>query len=122
MATKHVNVADQHRDIDSLSNGIERIIRIRKEVPEIGWGDFAVLRTGAREVLAIRYERRGNSVAVVHNLSANTCKINLAIGVEGEESQTLVNLLSSDHSVADDRESIAFCWSLTAIGGIGLVG
>ena len=39
---EHVNVADQRRDPNSLLNWMERIIRMRKEVPEIGWGDFAV--------------------------------------------------------------------------------
>ncbi len=44
---EHVNVAEQRRDTDSLMNWMERIIRMRKEVPEIGWGDFVVLRTDA---------------------------------------------------------------------------
>ncbi len=33
----------QRRDPESLLNWMERIIRMRKEVPEIGWGDFAFL-------------------------------------------------------------------------------
>ena len=40
---EHVNAAEQRRDPDSMLNWTERIIRMRKEVPEIGWGDFAVL-------------------------------------------------------------------------------
>ena len=39
---EHVNAAIQRRYPDSLLNWTERIIRMRKEVPEIGWGDFAV--------------------------------------------------------------------------------
>jgi len=31
----HVNVAEQRRDANSLLNSIERIIRMRKEVPEV---------------------------------------------------------------------------------------
>ena len=42
---EHVNVAEQRRDPDSLLNWTERMIRMRKEVPEIGWGDFALLAT-----------------------------------------------------------------------------
>ena len=42
---EHVNVAKQRRDPNSLLNWTERIIRMRKEVPEIGWGDFAVIAT-----------------------------------------------------------------------------
>ena len=49
---KQVNVADQRRDPNSLLNWTERMIRVRKECPEISWGDFAVLRTNVPEVLA----------------------------------------------------------------------
>jgi glycosidase len=34
-----VNAADQRRDPESLLNWTERMIRMRKEVPELGWGD-----------------------------------------------------------------------------------
>ena len=40
---EHVNVAKQRRDPNSMLNWTERIIRMRKEVPEIGWGDFVVI-------------------------------------------------------------------------------
>ncbi len=99
---EHVNVADQRRDPNSLLNWMERIIRMRKEVPEIGWGDFEVLRTGSPEILAIRYDWRDNSVVFVHNLSAKPCELRLAIGLKGRENLRLVNVLSTDHSVADD--------------------
>src|SRR6201994_826185 len=36
----HTNVAAQRRDPTSLLNWMERLIRMRKEVPEIGWGAF----------------------------------------------------------------------------------
>src|SRR3954464_3507542 len=52
---EHVNVAEQRRDPDSFMNWMERIIRMRKEVPEIGWGDFAVLPTEP-DILALRYD------------------------------------------------------------------
>jgi maltose alpha-D-glucosyltransferase/alpha-amylase len=99
---EHLNVADQRRDPNSLLNWMERIIRMRKEVPEIGWGDFEILRTGTNEVLAIRYDWRDNSVVVVHNLNANPCEISLNVGLDGEDGRRLVNLLSADHSVADE--------------------
>ena len=43
---EHVNVAQQKRDPNSLMDWMERIMRMRKEIPEVGWGDFAVLATG----------------------------------------------------------------------------
>src|SRR5690348_3100241 len=100
-AYEHVNVAAQRRDPDSLLNWTERIIRMRKEVPEIGWGDFAILRTGTREVLALRYQWRENTVVVIHNLAGEPCEIQLSVGLEGKENSRLINLLSTNHSVAD---------------------
>ena len=43
-----------------LLNWTERIIRMRKEVPEVGWGDFAVIPTRNPAVLVMRYAWRNN--------------------------------------------------------------
>ena len=48
----------QDADPNSLLNWTERILRARKECPEIGWGDFTVLRTNVPEVLGMRYDWR----------------------------------------------------------------
>jgi maltose alpha-D-glucosyltransferase / alpha-amylase len=95
---QHVNVAAQRRDPNSLLNWMERIIRMRKEVPEIGWGDFSFLPSGAPEVIAMKYAWRNNSVLCVHNLSPKPQEVNLSVREEGEADCTLVNLLSEDHS------------------------
>jgi maltose alpha-D-glucosyltransferase/alpha-amylase len=96
---QHVNVSQQRRDPNSLLNWMERVIRMRKEVPEIGWGEFVVLKTRSREVLAIRYDWRNNSAVFVHNLGASPCEVRLDVGIE--KSECLVNLLSSDSSTAE---------------------
>lgn len=96
----HVNAAQQRRDPNSMLNWTERIVRMRKEVPEIGWGDFEVLKTGDSAVLAIRYDWRNNSVMFVHNLAAEPREISVSVGASGEEGQVLVNLLSEEHSQA----------------------
>ena len=77
----------------------ERMIRMRKEVPEIGWGDFSIIATGKPEVLAIRYDWRNNSVLFVHNLSAIPTEVNLPLPRNSDGQ--LVNLLSNDHSTPD---------------------
>ena len=82
-------------------NWMERVIRMRKEVPEIGWGDFAVIQT-APDILALRYDWRNNSVVLLHNLSAVPREISLNVGLEGTEGQLLINLLSADNSTADE--------------------
>ena len=96
---EHVNVAAQKRDPNSLMDWTERMIRMRKEVPEIGWGDFSIIPTGKPEVLAIRYDWRNNSVLFVHNLSAVPTEVEFgsAAKVDGQ----LVNLLANDHSTPD---------------------
>ena len=98
---EHVNAAGQRRDPDSLLNWTERLIRMRKEVPEIGWGDFTFLTTRDPAVLAMRYDWRNNSVLFVHNLAATPREIKFEAGLPGEQGKLLVNLLSEDHSRAD---------------------
>jgi maltose alpha-D-glucosyltransferase / alpha-amylase len=98
---QHVNVARQRRDSNSMLNWTERIIRMRKEVPEIGWGDFKVIATRDPAILAVRYDWRNNSVLFVHNLDEKPREVTLAVGLPGEQGKHLINLLSEDHSEAD---------------------
>ena len=73
------NVNDQRRDPESMLNWTERMIRARKECPEIAWGDFAVLRT-APGVLAIRYDWRDTSLLTLHNFNAQPQRVKLKAG------------------------------------------
>jgi maltose alpha-D-glucosyltransferase/alpha-amylase len=100
---EHVNAAKQRRDAHSMLNWTERIIRMRKEVPEIGWGDFKVITTRDPAILIVRYDWRNNSVLFVHNLDEKPREIAFAVGISGEAGKLLVNLLSEDHSRADER-------------------
>jgi len=100
---EHVNAAKQRRDANSMLNWTERIVRMRKEVPEIGWGDFEILQTRDTRVFAMRYDWRNNSVLFVHNLDSRPREIYLDPGIPGDAGQLLVNLLSDDHSRADEN-------------------
>jgi maltose alpha-D-glucosyltransferase / alpha-amylase len=99
----HVNVAIQRRDPNSLLNWMERIIRMRKEVPEIGWGDFSFVRTKTSQVLAVRYSWRNNSVLCMHNLSGEPLEIKFAVEGTDHKNCVLVNLLSEDHAYPEER-------------------
>jgi maltose alpha-D-glucosyltransferase/alpha-amylase len=102
---EHINAAIQRRHPDSLLNWTERIIRMRKEVPEVGWGDFTMIPTRDPAVLVMRYDWRNNSVLFVHNLDAKPHDIAFSVGLEGEDAQhgnLLINLLSEDHSRAGE--------------------
>jgi maltose alpha-D-glucosyltransferase/alpha-amylase len=103
---EHVNAAIQRRHPQSLLNWTERIIRMRKEVPEIGWGNFAVIPVDNPAVLVMRYDWRNNSVLFVHNFDSKPREIAFSVGLKGdaaEHGKLLINLLAEDHSRADDR-------------------
>jgi maltose alpha-D-glucosyltransferase/alpha-amylase len=97
---QRINAAVQRRHPDSLLNWTERVIRMRKEVPEIGWGDFTVLQIRDPAVLALRYDWRNNSVLFLHNLHDEPREILFHLGVD--DGELLVNLLADDHSKATD--------------------
>jgi maltose alpha-D-glucosyltransferase / alpha-amylase len=98
---EHVNAARQRRDPNSMLNWTERIIRMRKEVPEIGWGDFELITTRQASVLAMRYDWLNNSVLFLHNFASTPKEIAFSSGIAGESGRVLVNLLSEDHSRAN---------------------
>jgi maltose alpha-D-glucosyltransferase/alpha-amylase len=99
---QHVNAAIQRRYPDSLLNWTERVIRMRKEVPEVGWGDFVVIPMRNPAVLVMRYDWRNNSVLFVHNFDPEPHEIAFATGVQGEHGDLLVNLLGTEHSKPGD--------------------
>src|ERR1700730_5466810 len=120
---QHVNAAEQRRDANSLLNWTERIIRMRKEVPEIGWGDFKVLDTGDRAVLGLRYDWRNNSVLFLHNLAAEPREVEFSTGLKSGKDDILVNLLSQDHSrpVSKDKHRVcmdAYGYRWYRVGGL----
>src|SRR5581483_10597368 len=97
---QRVNAADQKRDPESLLNWTERMIRARKECPEIGWGEWKTLATRSPHVIAIRYDWRDNAFIAVHNLDSKPHRIRIDVASSGRTS--LINLLSSDHSEGGD--------------------
>ena len=73
---------------------------MRKEVPEVGWGDFTVIATRDPAVLILRYDWRNNSVLFVHNLDEKPREISFSVGLPGKAGKLLVNLLAENHSRA----------------------
>jgi len=93
---RKVNVADQRRDPHSLLNWTERIIRSRKECPEISWGNFTVLRPTVPQVLALRYDWRDTSLVTVHNFSDKKQKVAVKVGAARDA--MLVEVFDGRHS------------------------
>jgi maltose alpha-D-glucosyltransferase/alpha-amylase len=111
---EHVNVAAQRRDPNSLLNWMERMIRMRKEVPEIGWGDFSFISARTSEVLVMHYDWRNNTVLCVHNLSSSPREVAFVVPGLAQKDCALINLLSDQHSQA--AESGRHCILLEPYG------
>ena len=88
---ERVNAFDQRRDPDSLLNWMERLIRRRRETPELGWGTYTALSSREPEVLAHRCDWDESAVVAVHNLAGHDVTTRLPL--EGDA--TLVDLLAA---------------------------
>jgi maltose alpha-D-glucosyltransferase/alpha-amylase len=91
---ERVNVADQHRDPGSLLNWMERAIRTRKELPELGWGAWRVLATDQPAVLAHRCDWQGRGVLVLHNLGPEPVQVK--VGLDDDTGQGRLGELLAD--------------------------
>ncbi len=100
---RQLNVAAQRRDPDSFLNWMERIIRMRKEIPEVGWGDFSFVQLRTPHVLGVAYEWRNNCVVFLHNLISEPKEVRFRLPAKcSGDKNLLVNLLSADNSEADE--------------------
>ena len=95
-----VNVAGQRRDDDSLLTWMERIMRRRKETPEIGWGRMTLLDAGDDAVLAHRCDWEGTAVVAIHNLGAAPRRLTVDVGPM-DDLDEVVDLLDGGQRVAD---------------------
>lgn len=75
-----VNVEDQRADPDSLLNWFERLVRMRKDLPEVGLGRWDLLDAGDHSVIAIRYRWEGREVLAVHNVAARRIEVSIDVG------------------------------------------
>ena len=74
---RRVNVAAQH-DLDgSLMECVQRLVRVRRACPEVGWGEYRILETPETSVLGLRYDWRGETVIVLHNLADRPTEVSL---------------------------------------------
>jgi trehalose synthase len=79
-----INVADQHRDPGSLLAWMRRLIRERRETPDIAFGQLTSLAVEDAAILALRYDWGERTLIVVHNLGAEAREAKLALGSAGE--------------------------------------
>jgi maltose alpha-D-glucosyltransferase / alpha-amylase len=112
---KKVNVEQQRYDPHSLLNNVERMIRLRKEHPEFGFGNSTIIDSAEPAVFAIRAEWEGDTTIAVHNVAErNAC---LRLTLSREDSKQLVDVFHGDRyarradgSVEVDLEPYGFRW------------
>jgi maltose alpha-D-glucosyltransferase/alpha-amylase len=99
-----VNVDDQLRDPSSLLRWMIGMIRVRKQCPEIGAGDWQLVQTGDAQVLATVH---GDAVLCVHNLGDRAAEVNLAL----DPSRVWCNLREDERiSGAVRLEPYGYAW------------
>ncbi|WP_119677470.1 alpha-amylase family protein [Indioceanicola profundi] len=72
-----VNVQHQRRDRQSLLNWVEAASRVRRESPELGWGELTVLDAGTEAVLAHTMKWQEGRMVLLHNFSPKPQKVRL---------------------------------------------
>jgi glycosidase len=99
MGEKTVNVLGQRHHPDSLYSWVAHAIRVRRERPELGWGQWRTLDVGDPRVLAIENRWRGGHLVALHNLSAEPALIRLpADGTGDGQSGEVRQVLGGDPS------------------------
>jgi trehalose synthase len=97
---RDVNVARQRRDPHSLLNWMERLIRRRRECPELGWGRWTLLDAGDPALFAQRSDWEDSTVVAVHSFAGRDASARLTLGEEG----TLVDLFQDEDHELDAGE------------------
>jgi len=94
-----VNVAAQRRDPGSLLNWMERLVRRRRECPELGWGRTEVLDAGQPAVLCHRADWDGSTVLALHSFADR--RLDARVALEPEVVQA-VDLFDGENATPAD--------------------
>jgi trehalose synthase len=99
-----INVAAQRRDPGSLLSWMERLIRRRRECPELGWGRCTLLDAGHAAVFAHRSDWGDSTVVALHSFVGERLEARVAVGDGVVEA---VDLLDSHHLAPDGDGRLA---------------
>jgi len=99
-----LHVAQQRTEEDSLLNWMERIIRMRKEMPEIGEGEYRILDTPA-SILALRYEWAGQLSVFIHNFEDCRRELDLDVGPVPEPIARMTCVLTHQNTESQEDGS-----------------
>ncbi|MCF0048836.1 alpha-amylase family protein [Dyadobacter sp. LJ53] len=100
---EHVNVENQRREPGSLLNWMTSLIRMRKECPEIGYGNWEIMDTGHKEILGMRYTWKNKILLIWHNFHEKSLELVVPEKMAG--ASRIADLMSNIESVADEKNS-----------------
>ena len=93
---KHVNVAAQMADPNSLLHAMRRMIAARKQYHALGWGSFEWVDAGTNSIAAYTRSHKNETMLIVNNLSDQTQTIHLpfkeAINILSHENMSVESL------------------------------
>jgi maltose alpha-D-glucosyltransferase / alpha-amylase len=122
---EHVNVDVQRRDPNSLLNWMVKLIRLRKECPEIGWGECRILRTRRSAVLVLHFKWREGQLVTLHNFDHQPHEVTFKL--PGEPDSALIDLLGTTDSIprangehAITMDEFGYRWYRLGHAGYGL--
>ncbi len=81
---KNVNAAAAKRDPESLWNFMATLIQRYRESPELGWGDFELIKQPAAKVLLHRCTWDGSTVVLAHNFGAEPASVAANVASAGD--------------------------------------
>jgi glycosidase len=107
-------VSAQRWSSDSLMRFMSRLLRARRQAPELGWGESTLLENDPPALLAHRCDWEGSTVVTVHNLSDTPVSASLSLG---DGASGVVDLLEPprEHVVRDGQlpvelDAYEFLW------------
>lgn len=100
-AYQHINVENQRRDPGSLLNWITALIRLRKECPEIGFGEWRIINTKWPKILAMCYTWQNNSLYIFHNFDDKPAEV--VLNKRDATHSRLIDLMNNVESIADKQ-------------------
>jgi len=99
---REVNVTRQRRDPESLLNWMERLVRRRRECPELGWGEWTLLDAGDPALFAQRSDWDESTIVAVHSFAGRNSSARLALSEDG----TLMDLFQDEDCELDGGEAL----------------
>ena len=116
---ERVNVKDQRRDPGSLLNWFERLIRRRRECPELGFGSLTMLDVGSDAVFAHRVDWEDATIVCLHELAGKPVTVELPVD-DGEALVDLFEHADCELPATLQLEPYAARWFRIARSGVRL--